>query len=72
MHGRCGHCLVQCGAIRALPAFNLRELGNDAPIAAVQVGRDSLALRFDANPALALLAGGNPMARREWRDCPKN
>ena len=55
-----------------LPALDFRELGNYAPIAAVQVGRDSLALRFDAKPALALLAGGNPVARREWPDCPKN
>ena len=65
MHPRGGQRLVQRGAIRALPALNFRELGNDATVAAVQISRNSLTLRFDAKPAFGLLPRGNAVVRDE-------
>jgi hypothetical protein len=34
---------------------------DDVPVAAIQIVGDGLALRLDAEAALALLAGGNPV-----------
>jgi hypothetical protein len=51
-HARGGQGLVQRRAIGALPTFNLCELGNDAPVAAVQVRRNGLTLGFDARTLL--------------------
>jgi hypothetical protein len=39
-------------AVRTLAALDFRELGNDAPVAAVQVRRDGLALGFHASTLL--------------------
>jgi hypothetical protein len=47
--------LIQFGAIRPATAFNLNELADNPPIAAVEVVGDCLALGFEA--AFALLAG---------------
>jgi hypothetical protein len=39
-------------AVGTLAALDFRKLGNDAPVDAVQVRRDDLALRFDASTLL--------------------
>jgi hypothetical protein len=48
-HARCGQCLVQRRAIRALSAL---DFSDDAPVAAVEVRRDGLTLGFDASTLL--------------------
>jgi hypothetical protein len=64
-HARGGQCPVQRRAIRALSALDFSKLGNDAPIAAVEVRGNSLALRLDTKPALGLLPGRNTVVGNE-------
>jgi hypothetical protein len=45
---------VRRWGVRTLAALDFRELGNDAPVAAVQVRRDGLALGFDAGTLLGV------------------
>jgi hypothetical protein len=65
MHPRSSQRLLQRRSVRTLPALNFGELGKDTPVAAVQVRRYGLALRFDAQPALALLPGADPVVRNK-------
>ena len=65
MQARSGQCLIQRGPIRPLAALDFGELGNDAPVAAVEVGRDGCALRLEAKAGLPLLAGRNPVVSNE-------
>jgi hypothetical protein len=51
----CRERLVKGGPITPLATLDLDELGEDGPVAAVQVGGDRRALRLDAKPAPALL-----------------
>jgi hypothetical protein len=51
-HARRRQCLVQRWAVRTLAVLDFRELGNDAPVAPVQVRRDGLTLCFDARTLL--------------------
>jgi hypothetical protein len=58
----------RCGKlrpIRPLAGLNLREFGDDAPIAAVKVVANGLLLRFQAEPGTALAFGRNSIVSDE-------
>jgi len=58
-------CRSQLRAIRAPATLDLSELGNDLPVATVEVIGDSGALSFQAQAALALLVGRNAVVSDE-------
>jgi hypothetical protein len=66
--------LGQFGAIAALAAFDLGQLSDQAPIAAIQVIADGGLLGVEAEPAAALslrayaIVGHKPAGMRRWHD----
>ena len=55
----------QLGAIGMLPTLDLGKLGDDAPVASIEVTLDSSALRLDPEAAFGLFARGNPVVSDE-------
>jgi len=49
-----------------LAALHFGELADDGPVAAVEIGLHSLALCIQAEPTLALAAGGDPIIADEF------
>jgi hypothetical protein len=58
---RRGQCLVQRRPVGTLAALDFGVFVDDLPVATVEIGCDGRALRFEAQAALALAAGRNPV-----------